>query len=181
MIKAPLLIFLSILAPVASCLNTIRLLSIVLYLFLPFGIKSVNSQPAYTLTCEDPTSCSPSVGVFFSNTKCTTYVVGSNLVVTSKHCLPANIEPGDDCISDTLLFPAVGPYSEERARCLKVVDASLLTSEQAITLDYVVLQTAENLHRPVLPISRRGVPDQMELHSYHLADSSSVANTLRIS
>jgi hypothetical protein len=172
MIKAPLLISLSILVSAASAINSIKTLEIGLCLFSPFCIKSVNSQPAYTLTCEDPTSCSPSVGAFFSDTKCTTYVVGSDLVVTSKHCLPANTEPGDDCSSDTLLFPAVGPYPEERAQCLKVVDASLLTSEQAIALDYVVLQTTENLHRPVLPISGRGVPDQMELHSYHFVSTT---------
>jgi hypothetical protein len=172
MIKAPLLISLNIPVSAASSINTFRILTIVLCLFLLFGIKAVNSQPAYTLTCEDPTSCSPSVGTFFSDTKCTTYVVGLDLVVTSKHCLPANAEPGDDCISDTLLFPAVGPYPEKRAQCLKVVDASLLTSEQAIALDYVVLQTTENLHRPVLPISGRGVPDQMELHSYHFVSTS---------
>ena len=128
---------------------------------------------AFRVECENPTSCNPSVGLLIAKLTvggaagvgvCTATMVGEDLAITNKHCLPESLmNSGASCASAMIMrFPKSKGYEEVSVPCLSVLEVSpydVTLNPPRQQTDYAFLRLAVSPKRPVVRFDPRGIDD----------------------
>ena len=143
---------------------------------LTFEIEE-NARRAFNKTtnaCEDPEDCPNYIGSLVTFSKetenytesytvnfCSQQLVGHNLVLTNKHCVPEDIAyEGADCYGRIQAkFPETKDYSSEALNCSKVIK---ITQNYAGTFvdrpDWALLELRKSSQRPAPQTLATGIP-----------------------
>jgi hypothetical protein len=120
----------------------------------------------FPVTCSPFENCPEAVGLWaYADpsekipTQCTTFLVGRDLAMTDRHCLP----PGEQharspCRDVSLFFPAIGKHGADSARCREVVAISP-SCDRIDQPDFALVRLDRSLNRTPLDIDRTGLSD----------------------
>ena len=139
----------------------------------PFFLMVAAAIPALSSVAEPfPVHCSPfescpeAVGLWVYPegkdripTQCTTFLVGQDLALTNRHCLPiAAQKPNSPCSGVRLFFPSVGKRPADSVTCKEVVALSS-SSDRIDEPDFAVVRLERALKRTPMQIDRQGLAD----------------------
>jgi hypothetical protein len=136
-----------------------------LFLIAGTGLAIAPARP-FPVRCSPFESCPEAVGLWVYSegktripTQCTTFLVGQDLALTNRHCLPSTAQMVDSPCSGVLLyFPSVGKLSADSVRCKDVVALSN-TSDRIDEPDFALVRLERRLDRTALEIDRQGLAD----------------------
>jgi len=138
-----------------------------LFLMVAAAIPA-GSAPArpFPVRCNPFESCPEAVGLWVYSegtsripTQCTTFLVGQDLALTNRHCLPATAQkPDSPCSGVQLFFPNVGKRAADSVTCKEVVALSS-SSDRIDEPDFAVVRLERALKRTPMEIDRQGLAD----------------------
>lgn len=116
--------------------------------------------------------------------QCTGFLVGSNLVMTSAHCLPNNLD-GVSCRSRiSVVFPSI-VRNQHRVRGIRVgceeIVKRTIPSDPLRSLDFALIKTTAPVDRTPLRVNHDGVGDGQELKVWRAQFGNSTGIVGRIS
>lgn len=124
---------------------------------------------SFTVECQDPTTCNPSVALLIAKESetslsvCTASLVGENVVFTNKHCLPQEIMfAGSRCRGLVLVkFPEAGEHRSETVECeeVELVSPYDVLHEPKQQTDFAFVRLGAKLDRPILKFDTGGIDD----------------------
>ena len=120
----------------------------------------------YPVRCSPFESCPEAVGLWVYSegkaripTQCTTFLVGQDLALTDRHCLPeGDQKQNSPCSGVRLFFPPVGRKPADSVTCKSVVALSA-SSDRIDEPDFAVVRLTRPLDRTSLEIDRQGLAD----------------------
>jgi hypothetical protein len=153
-------------------------MSLLLFAALAWGANNLH----YPVRCANQNDCPPWVaGLRMESSVCTAILVGPDLMLTNRHCLPERLQrDGADCRDHvSFFFPKSKNHPAQKFDCERVQHISNELSDQFLTPDFVFLRLKEDAGRPAVPYSRDGLPDQTNFRIY-VMDPENEGGVLRM-
>lgn len=144
------------------------------FLMVAAAIPAISGPSApFPVRCSPFESCPEAVGLWVYSegkaripTQCTTFLVGQDLALTNRHCLPAASQRPDSPCSDVrLFFPPIGKRPADSVSCKEVVALSA-SSDRIDEPDFAVVRLNRPLNRAPLEIDRQGLADLDTVHTW---------------
>ncbi|MCO5141476.1 MAG: serine protease [Oligoflexia bacterium] len=136
------------------------------------NLKEANSiAKEAKLVCENSEECPENVGMLVASTEnsvleCTSFLVGSDLVLTNAHCLPAAVKFEPELCKDRIkfIFPAGESGEEETIACKSFIGAS--DRPNSVSPDMALFQLEKNSSKSAFSLNQNGLKNGQKLTFY---------------
>ena len=146
--------------------------------------KSISSREVF---CTDAELCHPSVGMYIAeyiragsdhiglengearNKTCSATLVAKDVILTAKHCVPDKyLSKGFDCtgkggVRFPLIYGNGKKFAPAAAGCGKILNFGHYANEEHRDGDWVYIQLAQAIDRPIVKINHEGIGDNQKV------------------